>query len=96
MYTSRVLANAAHHCFSQLYSKATMDPILRGCRLGFDLGDIEFATANAMVSKSRRVYLLSRIIPIDTPFFLSANQIYIVRIVYCGKNSELHCESLFS
>lgn len=47
-----------------------MDPILRGCRLGFDLGDIEFATANAMVSKSRRVYLLSRIIPIDTPLSL--------------------------
>jgi hypothetical protein len=28
-----------------------MDPILIGMRMGFDLGDIEFGSANALVSK---------------------------------------------
>ena len=65
-----------------------MDQIVRGARLGFAYGDIEFALANAKVG----INVCLHIKPDCSCAHLTLHQpqLYITRIPYCGtKKSEI-------
>ena len=70
-----------------------MDQIVRGARLGFAYGDIEFALANAKVG----INVCLHIKPDCSCAHLTLHQpqLYITRIPYCGtKKSEIKYAAL--
>ena len=76
-----------------------MDPVVRGSRLGFAYGDIEFAIANLEVGTVQmHTCKLRKFVSYAQPSFHQP-QLYAARILYCGtKNSELNtlvCQYLF-